>query len=130
MQTLRSYVYGEWVEGSGEGAVLVNPATEEALAVTSSAGIDFAAAAAFGRDRGGPALRDLNFEQRAALVVGVLRGEAVPFGVEVVGRPFLAFGPPEAVNELDAPEGIIPQGGVVPLAVIIIRSPISSAVIV
>ncbi len=68
MQTLRSYVYGEWVEGSGEGAVLVNPATEEALAVTSSAGIDFAAAAAFGRDRGGPALRDLNFEQRAALL--------------------------------------------------------------
>ena len=45
MQTLRSYVYGEWVEGSGEGAVLVNPAAEEALAVTGSSGADFAAVA-------------------------------------------------------------------------------------
>ncbi len=68
MRTLASYVYGEWVEGQGEGAVLVNPATEEALAVTGSDGIDFAAAAAHGRETGGPALRAMNFEERAEMM--------------------------------------------------------------
>lgn len=68
MQTLRSYVYGEWVEGQGEGAVLVNPATEEPLAVTSSDGVDFAATAAYGREKGGAALRAMNFEERAGML--------------------------------------------------------------
>jgi 3,4-dehydroadipyl-CoA semialdehyde dehydrogenase len=68
MQKLSSYVYGEWVPGAGDGAVLVNPATEAALATTSSDGVDFAAATAYGRDRGGAALRAMNFEERAAML--------------------------------------------------------------
>src|SRR3989440_4806402 len=68
MNTLRSFVGGRWIEGREPFATLVNPATEEPLARTSSAGIDFGAAVEFGRSQGGPALRELTFAQRGALV--------------------------------------------------------------
>jgi len=35
MKTLRSYIGGRWVEGSGAPQTLVNPATEEPLAQVS-----------------------------------------------------------------------------------------------
>src|SRR5437016_7224450 len=68
MKTLRSFVGGRWIEGREPFATLVNPATEEPLARTSSAGIDFGAAVEFGRSQGGPALRELTFAQRGALL--------------------------------------------------------------
>jgi len=66
--TLKSYVQGQWVEGSGDFATLVNPATEAPLARTSTAGIDFAAVLDYARREGGPALRALTFAQRGALL--------------------------------------------------------------
>ena len=68
MKTLKSFVEGSWVEGKEPFATLVNPATEEPLARTSSAGIDFGAALAFARSAGGPALRALTFAQRGELL--------------------------------------------------------------
>ena len=68
MKTLRSFVEGKWVEGREPFATLVNPATEEPLARTSTNGIDFAAAVEFSRERGGPALRELTFSQRGELL--------------------------------------------------------------
>jgi 3,4-dehydroadipyl-CoA semialdehyde dehydrogenase len=68
MNILRSFVEGRWVEGKGPSATLVNPATEEALASTSTAGIDMAAVVAYAHARGGPALRELTFAQRAELL--------------------------------------------------------------
>ena len=38
MIRLSSYVQDQWVEGTGEQSVLVNPSTEEALAETSTSG--------------------------------------------------------------------------------------------
>jgi len=38
MKTLRSYLGGRWIEGSGAAQTLVNPATEEPLAQASSDG--------------------------------------------------------------------------------------------
>jgi oxepin-CoA hydrolase/3-oxo-5,6-dehydrosuberyl-CoA semialdehyde dehydrogenase len=46
----------------------VNPSTEEAMAETSTAGLDFGAAVRYGRDVGGPALRALTLGERAALL--------------------------------------------------------------
>ena len=66
MIDLKSLVCGEWQAGSGEPSILVNPSTEEPVAKTSTEGLDFAAAAAFARDTGGVALRDLSFVERAA----------------------------------------------------------------
>ena len=68
MQTLDSYVAGRWQKGQGKPQVLVNPASGESLAETSTAGIDFAAAARHAREIGGPALRALSFAARGELL--------------------------------------------------------------
>ena len=63
---LKSHVSGAWYEGRGAPAVLLNPATEEPLAETSTAVIDFKAALDYARDVGGPALRNISFAERGA----------------------------------------------------------------
>jgi oxepin-CoA hydrolase/3-oxo-5,6-dehydrosuberyl-CoA semialdehyde dehydrogenase len=71
MQHLASFVGGRWVAGEKQGQTLFNPATEEALATASSDGVDLAAALAYARDTGGPALRALSFAERGALLKGM-----------------------------------------------------------
>jgi 3,4-dehydroadipyl-CoA semialdehyde dehydrogenase len=68
MKKLSSYVSGAWVEGAGEGRPLYNPATEEVVAETSTEGIDFAAALAYARTRGGSLLRALTFAERGEIL--------------------------------------------------------------
>jgi oxepin-CoA hydrolase/3-oxo-5,6-dehydrosuberyl-CoA semialdehyde dehydrogenase len=68
MITLKSYVGGRWTLGTGPAETLRNPATEEALASVAAEGIDRAAAVAFARARGGPALRAMTFAQRGAIL--------------------------------------------------------------
>jgi len=68
MKSLRSYVGGRWVEGSGIPQTLHNPATEEPLAQASSEGIDLAAALDYARTRGGTTLRALSFAERGAIL--------------------------------------------------------------
>ena len=68
MQQLESYVGGNWQAGTGDPTELLNPASEDVLAYTSTAGIDFAATLDFARNAGGPALRALSFAQRADLL--------------------------------------------------------------
>ncbi|NMG66704.1 3,4-dehydroadipyl-CoA semialdehyde dehydrogenase [Azoarcus indigens] len=65
---LANYVYGQWVEGSGEGAALFDPVSGEQLVSVSSDGIDLARAFSFARDSAGPALRVLGYEARAGLL--------------------------------------------------------------
>ncbi|MFD1147136.1 phenylacetic acid degradation bifunctional protein PaaZ [Saccharothrix hoggarensis] len=68
MAMLRSYVSGRWHTPSAEGAPLHDAVTGEEIARISSQGIDMAAALDHGRRVGGPALRELTFHQRAALL--------------------------------------------------------------
>ena len=68
MQTLESYVEGNWVEGKEPFSELVNPATGEVLARTSTNGLDMKRALAHARDVGGPALRAMSFAERGALL--------------------------------------------------------------
>src|SRR5438045_2532323 len=68
MALLRSYVSGGWHTAADEGVPLHDAATGEEVARISSAGIDMAAALEYGRSVGGPALRELTFHQRAALL--------------------------------------------------------------
>ncbi|MCA8951176.1 MAG: 3,4-dehydroadipyl-CoA semialdehyde dehydrogenase [Planctomycetes bacterium] len=65
---LQSYVCGRWEAGTGEPVPLHDPATEAVLGDVRPAGIDFAAVLAHAREHGGPALRALDFPQRAALL--------------------------------------------------------------
>ena len=65
---LRSYVSGDWHTPGDAGRPVFDAVTGEEIARVSSAGMDFAAALAYGREVGGPALRELTFHQRAALL--------------------------------------------------------------
>ncbi len=68
MKTLSSYVQDRWVTAKEPFAALVNPSTEEALAQTSTGGIDMGAVLEHARAQGGPALRELTFAQRGELL--------------------------------------------------------------
>ena len=73
MQLLASYLSGSWSAGSGSKATLVNPSTEAALAEVHTGGHDLAAAFAHAREVGGPALGQLTFAQRGALLAGLAK---------------------------------------------------------
>jgi oxepin-CoA hydrolase / 3-oxo-5,6-dehydrosuberyl-CoA semialdehyde dehydrogenase len=68
MTLLRSYVGGRWVTPTDAGRPVLDAVTGEQIVRVSSAGVDMRAALAFGRATGGPALRELTFHQRAALL--------------------------------------------------------------
>jgi oxepin-CoA hydrolase/3-oxo-5,6-dehydrosuberyl-CoA semialdehyde dehydrogenase len=68
MDNLASYVQGRWHVAPNEGTVVADAATGAPIAAVSSTGVDFAAAIAHARATGGPALRELTFHQRGALL--------------------------------------------------------------
>jgi oxepin-CoA hydrolase/3-oxo-5,6-dehydrosuberyl-CoA semialdehyde dehydrogenase len=65
---LRSYVSGTWTDPADDGKLVLDAVTGEEVARVSSAGLDMGAALEYGRSAGGPALRELTFHQRAALL--------------------------------------------------------------
>ena len=65
---LKSYICSRWHEGTGEGALLRDATTGAVVAQASTDGVDFRAVLDYARRTGGPALRELTFHQRAALV--------------------------------------------------------------
>ncbi|MFN2547342.1 MAG: 3,4-dehydroadipyl-CoA semialdehyde dehydrogenase [Myxococcales bacterium] len=67
MNTLKSFVQDQWVEGREPFATLVNPSTEEPLARTSTNGIDMGAAVDHARAHGA-SLREMTFAQRGELL--------------------------------------------------------------
>jgi oxepin-CoA hydrolase/3-oxo-5,6-dehydrosuberyl-CoA semialdehyde dehydrogenase len=66
MAVVRSYLAGRWFEPDS-GSPVYDAVTGAPVAEVSSAGLDFAAALAYGRQVGGPALRELTFHERAEL---------------------------------------------------------------
>ena len=71
MQTLQSYLSGQWQTGQGEGTALENAATGEIVARCSTQGLDLGAAVRYAREVGGPALRKMTFAERAAMLKGL-----------------------------------------------------------
>jgi oxepin-CoA hydrolase / 3-oxo-5,6-dehydrosuberyl-CoA semialdehyde dehydrogenase len=70
MGVLRSYTEGRW-SAPDSGTPVYDAVTGETVAEVSSAGLDFGAALVYGRQVGGPALRDLTFHERAELAKGI-----------------------------------------------------------
>ncbi|MFI0419643.1 phenylacetic acid degradation bifunctional protein PaaZ [Spongiactinospora sp. 9N601] len=68
MTALRSFVSGRWHVPPDEGRPVLDAVTGEEVARISATGVDRAAALAYGRSTGGPALRELTFHQRALLL--------------------------------------------------------------
>ena len=67
-EALESYFGGRWSRGQGVETELVDPTNGASLATASARGLDYAAALTFARERGSPALRALNYEERAKLL--------------------------------------------------------------
>ena len=70
---LQSYIGGAWVEGSGEGKVVVDAVRGEPVCSVSSAGIDMQAAVRYAREVGGPKLRAMTFHERAAALKAIAK---------------------------------------------------------
>lgn len=64
----RSFTEGKWREVAAGARPFHDAVTGEEIGLISSAGIDMAAALAYGREVGGPALRKLTFHERAAML--------------------------------------------------------------
>ncbi len=73
MQLLASYLSGAWAPGSGSRVALVNPATEATIAEVHNGGHDFAAAFAYARQTGIPALGALSYAERGALLAALAK---------------------------------------------------------
>ncbi|MEQ1564569.1 MAG: 3,4-dehydroadipyl-CoA semialdehyde dehydrogenase [Myxococcota bacterium] len=68
MATIRSWLQGAWVSGTGPAVTVVDPTTNAPYAEASTAGLDLRAALAYARDRGGPALRATTFAARGVML--------------------------------------------------------------
>ena len=71
MHRVESYAMGAWHRPAAGGRTLRDAANGRPVAELAPAAIDVAAAAAYGRDVGGPALRELTFHQRATILRNV-----------------------------------------------------------
>jgi oxepin-CoA hydrolase / 3-oxo-5,6-dehydrosuberyl-CoA semialdehyde dehydrogenase len=68
MNTVKNYVQGQWVAGKGEETKLYNAITGEQIGVCSSDGLDYESILAYGREKGGKALRKMTFGQRGIML--------------------------------------------------------------
>ena len=107
MTVLRSYVTGTWVEPTDEGRPVLDAVTGELVARVSSTGVDYSAALDYGRATGGPALRELTFHQRAALLksLGQLLREHRPELYELSARTGATVG--DAKFDVDGGIGVL-----------------------
>ncbi|MBP2478517.1 oxepin-CoA hydrolase/3-oxo-5,6-dehydrosuberyl-CoA semialdehyde dehydrogenase [Crossiella equi] len=70
---LESYVAGRWFRAQDQGEPLLDAATGEEVARLSSTGLDLRQMVEHARTTGGPAIRELTFHQRAALLKAVAK---------------------------------------------------------
>ena len=65
---LGNYAEGHWVTAHGEGVVLRSAVNGAPLAEASSDGVDYGAMVEYARQKGGSALRDMTFHDRAFML--------------------------------------------------------------
>jgi oxepin-CoA hydrolase / 3-oxo-5,6-dehydrosuberyl-CoA semialdehyde dehydrogenase len=68
MKKLQNYISGKWIEGDGDGQLLYNAVTGDAIANASTKGLDFEEILNYARAKGNPALRKMSFHQRGNML--------------------------------------------------------------
>src|SRR5919202_102819 len=68
MKKLENYITGHWITGDGDGQVLQDAVTGEAIAAATTKGLDFQKILDYGRTVGNPALRKLTFHERGRML--------------------------------------------------------------
>lgn len=65
---LENYIGGKWITGDGDGQLLFNAVTGEAIASATTQGLDLKSMADYARKKGNPALRKMTFHQRGNML--------------------------------------------------------------
>jgi len=68
MTKLGNYVLGNWENGSGEGVPVYNAVNGDLIHYSTTEGLDFNSILDYGRTTGGPALRNMTFQQRGNML--------------------------------------------------------------
>ena len=68
MNKLGNYITGNWITGDGDGQLLYNAVTGDAIAAATSKGLDFKSITDYARNVGNPALRKMTFHQRGNML--------------------------------------------------------------
>ncbi|HVM87510.1 MAG TPA: phenylacetic acid degradation bifunctional protein PaaZ [Puia sp.] len=68
MKKLQNYIAGKWMQGDGDGQVLFNAVTGDAIATASAKGLDFEEILHYARTKGNPALRCMTFYERGNML--------------------------------------------------------------
>lgn len=68
MIQVKNYVLGQWVAGEGSETNLYNAINGDKIGESSSAGLDYKAVLAYGREKGGRALRKMTFQERGRML--------------------------------------------------------------
>lgn len=68
MTKLGNYVLGNWETGAGEGVPVYNAVNGDLIHYSTTEGLDFSAILDYGRTKGGPALRNMTFQQRGNML--------------------------------------------------------------
>jgi oxepin-CoA hydrolase / 3-oxo-5,6-dehydrosuberyl-CoA semialdehyde dehydrogenase len=68
MNKLGNYITGNWITGDGDGQLLYNAVTGDAIAAASTKGLDFKSIIEYGRNVGNPALRKMTFHERGNML--------------------------------------------------------------
>src|SRR5690349_2262565 len=68
MYKLENYITGKWITGDGDGQLLYNAVTGEAVARVSTQGLDFKEMLDYARTTGNPALRKMSFHERGTML--------------------------------------------------------------
>ncbi|MFL5786705.1 MAG: phenylacetic acid degradation bifunctional protein PaaZ [Flavisolibacter sp.] len=68
MNKLRNYITGKWIEGDGDGQLLLDAVTGEPVASATTKGLDFKSILTYARDIGNPALRKMTFHERGRML--------------------------------------------------------------
>src|ERR1700761_6082234 len=68
MNKLENYISGKWITGDGDGQILYNAVTGDAIANASTKGLDFESILNYARTKGNPALRKMTFHERGNML--------------------------------------------------------------
>lgn len=68
MEKLKNYIYGEWIEGTGNGIPLYNAVNGEQVAVSDTEGLNFEQALDYGRTVGYKNLSSMTFYDRGEML--------------------------------------------------------------
>ncbi|HSZ87270.1 MAG TPA: phenylacetic acid degradation bifunctional protein PaaZ [Puia sp.] len=68
MKKLENYITGKWIKGDGDGQILFNAVTGDAISNASTKGLDFESILNYARTKGNPALRKMTFHERGNML--------------------------------------------------------------